>query len=299
MLVPSVTTSNDAVAAVKVFRCGGCGAACSWSAEKAALACGFCGGETHLEEMKDPLEQTEAWLPFTVNPAMADEALRTWQKSLSWFRPGDLASSSKVQSLKPMYWPAWLVDAHADVTWAADSDAGSGQSAWAPHSGVVDLAFDGLLVGASRGLSAPEMEGLAPAYDVRSKATSPSSMAALVDESFDVQRSMARERVAVACSRAATATVQKGHIPGKTFRNVKVALVLASLTTTRLSLPAWVMAYRYGSDVYRVVVHGQDRAVVIGKAPWSIWKILFAVLGGIAVIALIVTIIIVMSRRHH
>jgi hypothetical protein len=304
-LVSGVTSSHDPhAAAVKVFRCGGCGAACSWSAEKAALACGFCGGATHLETLKDPLEQTEAWLPFRVDAAAANEALRTWQKSLSWFRPGDLASSSKVQSLKPMYWPAWLVDAHADVTWAADSDAGSGQSAWAPHSGDVDLAFDGLLVGASRGLSQPEMEGLTPAYDVRSQAASPTSVASLIDESFDVQRSMARERVAAACTRAATATVRGadgvgGHIPGKKFRNVKVALVLSSLTTTRLSLPAWVMAYRYGSDVYRVVIHGQDRAVVMGKAPWSVWKILAAVAGGVVAIALIVLVIVLLTHSRH
>ncbi len=299
LLVPEVSGAAAVLAAaVKVFRCGGCAAAMSWSAEKAALACGFCGAATHLEEMKDPLEQTEAWLPFTVDANLANTALRTWQKSLSWFRPGDLASASKVQSLKPMYWPAWLVDARADVAWAADSDAGSGQSAWAPHAGVVDLAFDGLLVGASRGLSAAEMDGLAPGYAVRSKASAPSLLPALIDESFDVQRSLARERVSAACAKAAGAVVQQGHIPGKTFRKVKVALVLSSLTTARLSLPAWVMAYRYGNEVYRVVVHGQDRAIVIGKAPWSLPKILLTIIGSLTAIALIGLLIWVLGRHR-
>ena len=301
LLVAGQAAEHAPVAALKVFRCGGCGAAMSWSAEKAALACGFCGGATHLEELADPLEQTEAWLPFHVDAGAAQEALRVWQRSLSWFRPSDLASSSNVHSLQPTYWPAWLVDAHADVTWAADSDAGAGRSAWAPHAGVTDLAFDGLLVGASRGLSAAEMEQLAPAYDVRTRSPSPSLSPSLgpslVDESFDVQRSMARERVAAACSRAAHQTIQQGHIPGGRFRNVHVALVLSALTTTRLSLPAWVMAYRYGNDVYRVVVHGQDRAVVLGKAPWSAWKILLAVTGGLGALALVGALIWLFSRR--
>ena len=299
LLVAASASASVAVTAIKVFRCEGCAAAMSWSAEKASLACGFCGGATRLEEIKDPLEQTEAWLPFTVDANVANEALRTWQKSLSWFRPGDLATSSKVHSLKPMYWPAWLVDARADVTWAADSDAGSGQSAWAPHAGAATLAFDGLLVGASRGLTPLEMETLAQGYQPRTQAEMPSALASLIDESFDVQRSMARERVAAACTRVATETVKKGHIPGTTFRNIKVALVLSSLATRRLSLPAWVLAYRYGNDVYRVVVHGQDRALVMGKAPWSLWRIWVAVVGVVAAVALGSFLLWLLTRARH
>lgn len=303
LLVPNDAESGRPGAehvALKVFRCQGCGAAMSWSAEKVALACGFCEGKVELEEIRDPFEQTEAWLPFTVNAQQAQAALSTWQRSLGFFRPSDLAQKSKVQSLKPLYWPAWLVDARAEATWTADSNAGSGRAQWAPHSGVAHVDFGGLLVGASRGLSSVEMEALAPAYDPRTQAPQPtSSLSGLVDESFDVQRSVARERVAVACSRTAEATIKGGHIPGSTFRKVKVALVLESLSTTRLSLPAWVMAYRYGSEVFRVVIHGQDKAVVVGKAPWSYLKIFFAVVGGVALLALIVTVIALVQRHGH
>lgn len=296
-----VPHNDDGAAAValKIFRCQGCGAAMSWSAEKVALACGFCEGKVELETIADPLEQTEAWLPFRVTAQQAQEALKTWQKSLGFFRPSDLATASKVDSLKPLYWPAWLVDARAEATWTADSNAGSGRSKWAPHSGTAHVDFGGLLVGASRGLSAHEMEALAAAYDPRTQAPAPSPVNQLLDESFDVQRSVARERVAVACSRTAEATIKGGHIPGSTFRKIKVALVLESLSTTRLSLPAWVLAYRYGSEVFRVVIHGQDKAVVVGKAPWSYVKIFLAVVGGVALLALIGTIIALVQRHGH
>ncbi len=300
-LVPDDNGAVD-VAALKVFRCQGCGAAMSWSAEKVALACGFCEGRVELEEVQDPFEQTEAWLPFTVNAQQAQAALATWQKSLGFFRPSDLATKSKVQSLKPLYWPAWLVDARAEATWTADSNAGSGRAAWAPHSGVAHVDFGGLLVGASRGLSASEMENLAPSYDPKTRTPTPSTLASgsegLLDESFDVQRSVARERVAVACSRTAEATIKGGHIPGSSFRKIKVALVLESLSTTRLSLPAWVMAYHYGSEVFRVVIHGQNKAVVVGKAPWSYIKIFMTIAGGVALLALIVAFI-ALVRRHR
>ena len=93
--------------------------------------------------------------------------------------------------------------------------------------------------------------------------------------------------------------MKKGHIPGTTFRNIKVALVLSSLATRRLSLPAWVLAYRYGNDVYRVVVHGQDRALVMGKAPWSLWRIWVAVVGVVAAVALGSFLLWLLTRARH
>lgn len=283
---------------LKVFRCQGCGAAMAWSAEKSALACGFCAGEVKLEELKDPPEQTEAWLPFQVDARAARAALQRWQKGLSWFRPGDLATSSKVDSLKAIYWPAWAVDAGAEVTWAADSNADAGRAAWAPHSGKTHLDFGGLLVGASRGLSEAEMRALSVGYDLGSKALAPSSLPQLIDESFDVQRSVARARVVEACLRTAEATVKSAHIPGKKFRKVKVALVLQSLLTTRVALPAWILAYRYGNTVYRVVIHGQEKEIVLGQAPWSVFRIAAVVVGGAVALALLITLIALVSRHR-
>lgn len=282
--------------ALKVFRCKGCGAAMSWSAEKKAVACAFCGDATALEEITDPVEQTEQWLPFAVDSKSAREAMRVWLKNLGWFRPNDLATASTIDEMKAIWWPAWIFDAQAQVTWTADSNAGAGRSAWAPHSGNTDIAFERILIGASRGLDDKEMSALASAYNLapaqsQREAAVSSAPDTVLEEQFDAQRSAARERVAKACGAIAAERMKKGHIPGSTFRKVSVSLVLEELHTRRVALPAWILAYRYSGKLYRVVIHGQDAKTVTGSAPRSVWKIL-ALVGGILAAITIVAVIV-------
>lgn len=285
--------------AMKVFRCKGCGAAMAWSAEKKAVACAFCGEATALEQIEDPVEQTEAWLPFAVDQGHAHNALKAWLKNLGWFRPSDLATASTVAEIKAIWWPAWIFDARARVTWAADSNAGSGRSAWAPHSGDTEIAFERILIGASRGLEDKEMTALASAYDLGPSTSNPTRDDSVLEETFDVQRTAARERVARACEAIAAERVKNGHIPGTSFRKIKVSLVLSELLTRRVALPAWILAYRYGGKLYRVVIHGQDAKTVTGSAPRSVWKILGAIAAALAVITVVAVVIVVVQRMRH
>lgn len=295
MGAPGGPGAHGAQEVMKVFRCKGCGAATSWSAEKKAVACAFCGEATALDEITDPVEQTETWVPFAVDAKNAHEALRTWLKNLGWFRPNDLSTASTIDEVKAIWWPAWIFDARAQVTWTADSNAGAGRSAWAPHSGNTEIAFERILIGASRGLEDKEMAALASAYNLASargeRAGAPDNV---LEETFDAQRSAARERVARACEAIAAERMKQGHIPGSTFRKVSVSLVLSELLTRRVALPAWILAYRYSGKLYRVVIHGQDAKTVTGSAPRSVWKIL-ALIGGIVgaltIIAIILAIV--------
>lgn len=253
----------------------------SWSAEKAAVACAFCGGAVALDEIVDPVEQTELWIPFYVDRERAQSALRAWFNTLGWFYPSDLASASTVDSIKAIWWPAWIFKARVQATWTADSDAGAGRSAWAPHSGVTELAFESILLGASRGLTEVEMASLAKAYDLSPAVTSPDRGFDVLEETFDIQRSAARKRVAKACQQLAAAAIKNGHIPGEKYRKVKTSLVVSNLITRRVALPAWILAYRYRGELHRVVVHGQVPGQILGTAPRSWLKIMAVALGAV------------------
>ena len=78
--------------------------------------------------------------------------------------------------------------------------------------------------------------------------------------------------------------VQQHNIPGNQFRNVKVSAVVQGLVTRRLSLPAYVLAYRYKQQLYRVVICGQDQRLIIGSAPYSTAKIVLTIAAAIAVV---------------
>lgn len=261
-----------------VLRCGQCGAATRYDARSESLRCSFCSGELKPEELTDPVEQTEAYLPFTVDREGARVALKSWLGNLGFFRPSDLKSAARIEDLRPLWWAGWVFDAHARVSWTADSNAGAGRSAWAPHSGQTDMVFDDVLISASRGLNDKEAYTLSPSYSLTTalpEIEAPADDATL--EAFDVQRSQARARVTHGIRRAAAGRLQESHIPGSRFRNIHVRALLTGLDTRRMSFPAWVMAYRYEHKLFRVVISGQDAGVLMGKAPISWAKILVIV----------------------
>ena len=63
------------------------------------------------------------------------------------------------------------------------------------------------------------------------------------------------------------------------------------MITRRLSLPAYVLAYRYKNDLYRVVICGQDVRMIIGKAPYSTAKMVLVAAAAIAAILFVLMIV--------
>ncbi len=292
----SEVESQDSIR-VQVCRCEGCGAAVKYDPAHGAPACAFCGSLTHLEELIDPVEQTEAWLPFRVSRDEASAALKQWLGSRGFFRPSDLSASSSLEKLQPLSWVAWVFDARCLVTWAADSDAGHRRSAWAPHAGEARLSFNDVLVSASRGLSDDEVHEITNGYSLGELTEEPSAeggcveLDAITSESFDVQRSAARRRIVAGVESAAADRIERDHIPGSRFRNVHTSVLLEGLDTRRLALPAWVLAYRYDGKLYRAVVNGQDASVMTGTAPWSVARILGFIAACVALVFVILAIV--------
>src|SRR5262245_65497735 len=89
------------------------------------------------------------------------------------------------------------------------------------------------------------------------------------------------------------AETQRGRcssdVPGDTQRNLSVENRFSRVTFKHVLLPIWIAAYRYGGKPYQFLVNGQTGEVV-GKAPWSFWKIFFAVVALLAVIAVAIVI---------
>jgi Pyruvate/2-oxoacid:ferredoxin oxidoreductase delta subunit len=284
------TTESVEETVAAVMRCEGCGAAARYSAQARGLLCAFCASVMHREEIVDPMERAGSYLTFSVDEGEARATLRRWLGSLGWFRPPDLLSQARIESLRPLWWVGWVFDAQALVSWTADSDAGARRSSWAPHSGQVAMNFDDVVVSASRGLTDVEAYHLVPSYDLRLADETPTApegaSAEPVIEEFDVQRSQARARVLAAIEDHATARVKAEEVPGVDRRNVHTVCLLRGLDTRRAAFPAWVMAYRYGDRLFRVVICGQDAQSMMGKAPWSWGRIGAVALAVVSAVAL-------------
>lgn len=269
---------------ITILRCTGCGAAIAYDPKRQAPSCSFCDSLVKIETIEDPMEQTGGYLPFTLTRQQAHDALKRWLGALGWFRPSDLLSASRLHELRPLWWVAWVFDADCQITWAADSNVDTRRSSWAPHAGATHVNFRNILASASRGLSEAEVQAISGGLDLSSVRSEPQGAEQATLEQFDVQRSQARQQVGQALRAMATNHVRQQEVPGSQFRNVKVSVVVQGLVTRRLSLPAYVLAYRYKDQLYRVVICGQNERLIIGKAPYSTAKIVLVILAAVALI---------------
>jgi hypothetical protein len=291
---PLSTPPDRKDARVEVLRCQGCGAAVSYSEKARAPKCAFCGSVLHLETSSDPMEQTEHFLPFTVTRDQATGAYRGWLRGLGFFRPSDLASAARLESLKALWWVGWVFQADALVSWAADSNHGARRAEWAPHAGQLPTPFRDILVPATRGLSESETSKLTDSYRLDTARPEPLGDGETIVEQFDLRRSAARRQVSEAMERLAEERVKDGHVPGSRVRNFSAAILLRRLVTLRYAFPAYVIAYRYRGRLFRTVISGQDPTRILGRAPYSGWKIagtVGAVLLGVALIVALLSLI--------
>jgi hypothetical protein len=288
-VAPDEPTHGDAVA--QVLRCQGCGAAVAYRADVQAPRCDFCGEVMELETPDDPVEQAEAFVRFRVTPEQARAALAAWLGSRGFFRPSDLRTEARVRELRPLWWAGWMFDADVLMSWAADSDAGSRRSSWAPHAGQARVAMRRVVVPASQGLEMDECAALVPAYDVSDVTPAPEqAWGDAAVEQFVLQRSSARKLLREAL-RGVAANHAAAQIPGSNHRNLRVEVLPTRLDTRHLAFPAFVLAYHYRDRLYRAIVHGQDPGCVIGDAPWAVGRIALVVLGAIGLVALIVALV--------
>lgn len=287
------------VARANVLRCHTCGASVRYDIEVQAPRCAFCGAVAHVERPTDPMERPRVIFPFVVQPEQAQQAMRAWLGTLGWFRPSDLATEARIASMRPLWWVAWIFDARALVSWTADSNAGARRSAWAPHAGQTSMEFESILVPASRGLNAKECEKLTRYFSLGRTIPAFTGPPGAVCESFSVQRSAARETVTRAIEAVARERVAQ-HIPGTRVRKAKVAVLLEGLKTRRCAMPTYVLSYRYEGKLYRALVHGQDASCVFGMAPYSLAKIVLAVVAvaGAVFLALLLLLLFLALAAH-
>lgn len=287
--VPAAAQESGTKIDVQVLRCTSCSAAMTYHAGRQASHCAFCGGVQKLEEQLDPEEQTEKHLPFTIDRTRATDVYRQWVSKQGFFRPLDLASSAQLESLRAIWWPGWVVDAKAIVTWTADSDAGAKLAKWAPHAGEVQTEFSRLVIPATRGLSPAESSGLILTYNLEGSIPPYTGVdQEIVVERFEMPRSCARSHIVKSIQRLAEARIQAEQIPGTRSRNCHTSVHLRGLVTQRIAFPAYVIAYKYRGRLYRTVISGQDPTGVIGELPRSLLKlgltIAFALLSIIAIL---------------
>jgi DNA-directed RNA polymerase subunit RPC12/RpoP len=287
--------------------CGDCGATVNVVPGEQTAKCTFCGSFKVLaQEATGTAIRPESIVPFRVDKATANVTFARWLGSL-WFRPSDLGKMAQLEALGGVYVPFWTFDAWVHSDWTAEAgyhyyeteyytdDEGNQQSRqvqytrWAYTSGARRDFFDDVLVCASRGLP-PALVEKFQSFDTQQLTPyQPQFLAGWKAELYAVDLMPAwgsAQQIIHATQESRCAS----DVPGDTHRLLEVRDQLSNVTFKHVLLPIWIAAYRYNGKPYQFLVNGQTGEVV-GHAPWSVWKILFAVVLGLAILAVIVFIV--------
>ncbi len=259
-------------------RCRACGGAVVARATAPLPTCLFCGGiasDLVPYEPPEDVEPPEGALPFVCTEEDARQAFRTFARSSFWY-PSDLRSASL--DLRMLHLPAWAWSGELESHWTGLVRA-STRSGKRPVAGAESRHFEQVLVPASPSLTIAELAALG-AFDESSLVAFHPSRAEIPYELSEMTRSAARQAAQREMSRRHRAHLEASHALVKS----RLSSVCLSMQGRPVLVPVFIGAYRYGDQVYRVLVNGQSGELQ-GSAPISLWKVAFAVLAAAAALA--------------
>jgi hypothetical protein len=152
---------------------------------------------------------------------------------------------------------------------------------WSPASGNVSRRFDDVLVIASTSLPVRLGDGLEP-WDLSAlQGYSPDYLAGFQAEGYTVALAEGHQTGRAKMDAVIYQDVRR-DIGGDEQRVDNIESDYARETFKHILLPVWMAAYKYGGKSYQFLVNGQTGEVQ-GQRPWSVWKIAFALVGGLIV----------------
>jgi hypothetical protein len=160
---------------------------------------------------------------------------------------------------------------------------------WTPAHGNVSRFFDDVLVGASESLPRQITDALAPwdldalvPYDER-------YLSGFRSEVYQVGLDQGFQRATQVIAAAIRNDVAR-DIGGDAQRIHDVQTSYSKQTFKHVLLPIWSAAFRYREKTYRFVVNGRSGKVQ-GERPYSVWKIVSAIIGAAVVITLVLVVL--------
>jgi predicted RNA-binding Zn-ribbon protein involved in translation (DUF1610 family) len=299
-------SSADATQEVLTIKCTSCGAESSLSANVTSDRCPFCGSAIVTKGEAHKQIKPRSLLPFHVPREHAMNAFRRWIHAL-WFAPSELMKYAEAGGLKGVYLPYWTYDSNTDSDYTGQRGDNyttiesytafeNGRSVrrtrtvtkirWRYAAGRVFNRFDDVLVLASQSLPQNYIEELEP-WDLGNLVPyTEEFLAGFVAESYQVDLEQGFERAKQLMAPTIEATI-RGDIGGDHQRISSVNTRYHDITFKHILLPVWISAYRYRDKIFRFMVNART-GEVCGERPYSAWKIFFAVMGGLILVAMII-----------
>jgi len=284
-------------------KCTTCGAETTLAPNVTSDRCPFCGSAIVAEGSSKKIIRPKSLLPFHVTRGQATASFRSWIAGL-WFAPSELSRRAEAAQITGVYMPCWTYDSdtrseytgeRGDDYWDTETYTTTvngrtetrtrqvQRTRWWPVSGVVDNTFDDVLVLASRSLPEKLASNLEP-WDLKSLVPYQDEyLSGFVAESYQVGLPEGFE-VAKQIMDGYIAQSIRQDIGGDHQRIHSVNTQHFNVTFKHALLPVWISAYRYADKTFRFLVNARSGEVQ-GERPYSVVKIMLAILAAMAVIA--------------
>lgn len=286
------------------FVCPSCGA--HTESDDLSARCQFCAtalvADPELTERVVP----EAVVPFGLDRGSAREALRKWTSS-RWFAPKSLKKVTEAETFKGSYLPHWTYDASTVsdyrgergeyyYTTEAYTTVENGETVtktrqvrhtrWHPVAGTVQRAFDDVLVAGTTHVAAEQADKLEPwPLKEEAKPYQAEYLAGFQTVRYDIEPEKGLET-----AKAKMAPVIEDDcrtdIGGDDQRVESVSTRYFDLTFKLLLLPVWFLSYLHAGKSWQVMVNARTGEVT-GQRPYSVGKIVAAVVAALAVVLIV------------
>jgi hypothetical protein len=291
-------------------RCSQCGATVEVDDKAYASTCAFCDSA-----LVDAEAQTSApvdrVVPFTLDRARSGVLLKEWLAG-NWLASESLRKALRPDELRPVFIPFYAYDATARSSYSCRvgvhwyrtetyTTTVNGKTVirtrqvqeteWSPLAGSYVAQWFDHLVSASKGLPEFEANQLEPFDLGRAVPFAPEQTAGLASEiptvPHDEALTVARQEV----DQLQRGRIERSHLPGDTFSDLRTATELDVGRVQLLLLPVWIAVYAGPKGPVRVLVNGQTGEVV-GAIPRSPWKVgclvavALSILGAFVMVAL-------------
>jgi DNA-directed RNA polymerase subunit RPC12/RpoP len=294
-----------------VIQCRNCAAEFSLDEHVHAGTCPFCGAPIVTGTGEDKHIKPASLLPFSIDEAAAHAAFAKWIRRL-WFAPRLVQRYVRDSAkLVGVYVPYWTYDAQTQSSYSGER--GDAYYVQVPYTATVNgrhvtrmrserrirwTPARGNVSRSSTTCSRARASPAAPDHG-RARALGPGRARALRralplgfrSEVYQVGLDQGFQRATQVIAAAIRDDVARA-IGGDAQRIHDIRTSYSKQTFKHVLLPIWSAAFRYRDKTYRFVVNGRSGKVQ-GERPYSVWKIVSAIIGA----AIVITIVLVVLQQ--
>ena len=288
--------SSVAFEGVAVVHCQNCGCEITFDEAQVATTCPMCASTQVATVKQAGGIPPEGIVPFKVDKAQAAHKFKEWVKS-RWFAPNDFKKKCGEGSLKGMYLPFWTYDSTAisaytgrGGTHRTEKDKEGNTKTvtdWTFVSGVVSKSFDDVQVCASE--KEKNIAGILPFDTIQNtKPYAASYLSGFHAELYTIKADKGFEKAKQIMendlrSLAESDIRRRYDVADVQTLNTKHT----DVTYKHVLLPIWGSAFGYNGKTYNYFVNGET-GVVDGQRPYSVPKIVAAIIAAIVAIGILV-----------